>query len=66
MEKKNVNNIVIDEEALRKASGGKWSLETLTPEEQDEFMKVSQELTWEWNYVGYNDVIERMNKKYGA
>ena len=29
-------------------------------------MKVSEELNWGWNYVAYNDFIERMNKKYGS
>ncbi|MBR4457331.1 MAG: hypothetical protein IKS32_14095 [Solobacterium sp.] len=56
----------INDEKILEISGGKWTLETLTPEEQDEFMKVSEELNWGWNYVAYNDFIERMNKKYGA
>ncbi len=54
----------IDEAKLREITGGKWSLETLTKEEQDEFMKVSEDLNW--NYIAYNDFVERMNKKYGA
>jgi len=48
-----------------KVSGGKWTLETLTPEERDELYKVSADLTDNWNYVAYNDFIERMNAKYG-
>ena len=54
----------IDEAKLLEITGGKWSLETLTKEEQDEFMKVSEDLNC--NYIAYNDFVERMNKKYGA
>jgi hypothetical protein len=56
----------IDDAKLREITGGKWNLETLTKEEQDEFMKVSEDLNWNWNYIAYNDFVERMNKKYGA
>ena len=55
----------IRDESLLEVNGGKWTLETLTPEERDEFMRVSQELTDNWNYVEYNDFIRRMNEKYG-
>ena len=34
-------------------------------EEKDDFSRVSQALTDEWDYVGYNDFIRRMNAKYG-
>ena len=55
----------IRDESLLEVNGGKWTLETLTPEEREEFMRVSQELTDNWNYVEYNDFIRRMNEKYG-
>ena len=60
MEKRKIND-----EEIMKVSGGKWTLETLTPEERDELYKVSADLTDNWNYVAYNDFIERMNAKYG-
>lgn len=56
---------VIRDESLLEVAGGKWTYETLTQEEKDEFNRVSQALTDEWDYVGYNDFIRRMNAKYG-
>jgi hypothetical protein len=56
---------VIRDESLLEVAGGKWTYETLTQEEKDEFSRVSQALTDEWDYVGYNDFIRRMNAKYG-
>ncbi len=46
-------------------NGGSWTLETLTPEEREEFMRVNEDLTENWNYIAYNDFIRRMNAKYG-
>jgi hypothetical protein len=56
---------VIRDESLLEVAGGKWTYETLTEEEKQEFNKVSQALTDEWDYIGYNDFIRRMNAKYG-
>ena len=34
-------------------------------EEREEFMRVNEDLTENWNYIAYNDFIRRMNAKYG-
>jgi hypothetical protein len=62
MDKKNV----IRDESLLEVAGGKWNLDTLTEEEKDEWYKVNEDLTQNWNYVAYNDFVIRMNEKYGA
>ena len=54
------------DESLLEVNGGSWTYETLTPEEQKRFHEVSQALTDEWDYVGYNQFIRDMNEKYGA
>ncbi len=53
------------DESLLAVNGGSWTVDTLTKEEKDEFYRLSAELTTEYNYVGYNDFIYRMNAKYG-
>ena len=55
----------IRDESLLEVSGGKWTLETLTPEERKRFYEVSEGLTEEWDYVSYNEFIQEMNEKYG-
>lgn len=55
----------IRDESLLEVNGGSWTLETLTPEEREEFMRVNEDLTENWNYIAYNDFIRRMNAKYG-
>ena len=55
----------IRDESLLEVSGGKWTLETLTPEERERFYEVSEGLTKEWDYVSYNEFIQEMNEKYG-
>ena len=54
------------DESLLEVNGGSWTYETLTPEEKKRFHEVSQALTDEWDYVGYNQFILDMNEKYGA
>ena len=54
------------DESLLEVNGGSWTYETLTPEEKKSFHEVSQALTDEWDYVGYNQFIRDMNEKYGA
>ncbi|MBQ3459944.1 MAG: hypothetical protein IJH14_04660 [Solobacterium sp.] len=56
----------IRDESLLEVSGGKWTLETLTPEERERFYEVSEGLTNEWDYISYNEFIQEMNEKYGA
>ena len=56
---------IIRDESLLLANGGKWTIETLTEAERDEFYKVNEGLTREWDYISYNDFIRRMNEKYG-
>ncbi len=56
---------IIRDESLLEVAGGKWTFETLTPEEKEEFNRVNEALTDEWDYVGYNNFIRRMNAKYG-
>jgi len=60
MEKK-----MIRDESLLEVNGRSWTIETLTPEERQEYYKISADLTDNWNYVAYNDFIRRMNEKYG-
>lgn len=55
----------IRDESLLEVSGGKWTLETLTPEERERFYEVSEGLTNEWDYISYNEFIQEMNEKYG-
>lgn len=55
----------IRDESLLEVSGGKWTFETLTPEERERFNQVSTGLTREWDYISYNEFIHEMNKKYG-
>ena len=55
----------IRDESLLEVSGGKWTLETLTPEERERFYEVSEGLTEEWDHVSYNEFIQEMNEKYG-
>lgn len=54
------------DESLLEVNGGSWTYEALTPEEKKRFNEVSQALTDEWDYVGYNQFIRDMNEKYGA
>ena len=55
----------IKDESLLKAVGGKWTIDTLTEEEKDEYYRVKDALEKDGDYVGYNDFIRRMNEKYG-
>lgn len=55
----------IRDESLLEVSGGKWTLETLTPEERERFYEISEGLTTEWDYISYNEFIQEMNEKYG-
>ena len=55
----------IRDESLLEVSGGKWTFDTLTPEEKERFNKVSAGLTHEWDYISYNEFIHEMNEKYG-
>ncbi len=55
----------IRDESLLEVSGGKWTLETLTPEERERFYEVSEGFTNEWDYISYNEFIQEMNEKYG-
>ena len=55
----------IRDESLLEVSGGKWTFDTLTPEEKERFNKVSAGLTHEWDYISYNEFIHEMNAKYG-
>ena len=54
------------DESLLEVNGGSWTYETLTSEEKKRFNEVSQALTDEWDFVGYNQFIRDMNEKYGA
>lgn len=56
---------LIRDESLLEVNGGSWTFETLTPKEREEFMRVNEDLTENWNYIAYNDFIRRMNAKYG-
>ena len=53
------------DESLHEAVGGKWTIDTLTAEEKDEYYRVKDALEKDGDYVGYNDFIRRMNEKYG-
>ena len=55
----------IRDDSLLEAVGGKWTIDTLTEEEKDEYYRVKEALEKDGDYVGYNDFVRRMNEKYG-
>ena len=55
----------IRDESLLDVNGGRWTYDTLTPEEQKRFNEVYRGLNDEWNYIDYNEFILEMNNKYG-
>lgn len=57
---------MVKDESLLEVNGGKWTIDTLTEEEREEYYKVAEGLREEYNYVAYNDFIRRMNEKYGS
>ena len=71
-----VENNKLNFEDLKQVSGGKWSFETLTPEEQDEYLKLDTAYRNSFKFgnnspeheealANFNAFFERMGEKYG-
>ena len=52
----------IRDENLFDVNGGRWTYDTLTPEEQKRFNDVYRGLNDEWNYIDYIEFILEMKK----